>query len=150
MVQLRVLLLSILCIFFSAFFFTHNFGAAISVSDQKEFSQKYIKTILSHSEVCLLFDCRKLTTVEPAAIWAHVEQFRAIREYNRRAVAGFAILMSSDVLRNILNMIFRLVPPSAPYLVTSKPDVAVSYVLEQWAIKHGITRQSLNGDSVPN
>jgi len=106
----------------------HDFGGRISLDDQERFSSMYVKTIQRGRNFLFVFDCRSVAHVDPAAILAHIRVFHSLRKLNRSKVAGFSILMQSESLSAVLNMVFRIVPPSAPYLVTNDSHKAISHV----------------------
>ena len=113
--------------------FHHEFGDRISLDDQQRFASMYIKTIQRRRSLLFIFDCRSVAHVDPAAIWEHIRVFHSLRQLNRRKVASFSILMQSNRLSAVLNMVFQMVPPSAPYLVTDDPRKAISHACRYWS-----------------
>jgi hypothetical protein len=113
--------------------FRHDFGDQISPEDQRLFSEMYVRTLSKRESMMFVFDCRNVQQVDPVTIWQHISVFRGLREVNRRKVAGFSILIRSEMLRAVLTMIFRLVPPSAPFVVTDNYKTAFAHVCRCWS-----------------
>ncbi len=130
---LAAIVLATISTFIAGQIFRHDFGDRISLEDQQLFSKMYVRTLGERESVMFVFDCRNVQQVDPAAIWQHISVFRGLRELNRRKVASFSILMRSEMLRAVLTMIFRLVPPSAPFVVTDDYKTAFAHVCRCWS-----------------
>jgi|OM-RGC.v1.024424482 hypothetical protein len=125
---LASLAVAIVSTFLATQVFVHDFGDRISLEDQKLFSQNYVRTVHERERVMFVFDCRNVEHIDPPAIWEHIRVFRALRELNRQKVAGFSVLMRSEMLRTVLSMVFRIVPPSAPFVVAGNMPDALTHV----------------------
>ena len=98
-------------------------------SAAKTFYKTYLNTLNSNSRVALVFDVRNVTKVEPTAILEHVRVFKKLKSLNKAKVAGFGVLMESDMLRTILDSIFTLVPPSSPFVITKERQCAFGHCI---------------------
>ena len=127
-VVMTAMTLSIICEFLSSLIYFHDFGENITLWQQKYFTKCYLNTLKKNTRVAFVFDVRNVTKVEPRAILEHVRVFKELKALNKAKVAGFGVLLESDMLRGILDGIFTLVPPSSPFVITKEEKKAFKHV----------------------
>ena len=124
------LTLSIICKFLSTLIYFHDFGYSITLLQQQHFTKLYLNTLNAQSRCAFVFDVRKVSNVEPRAVIEHVRVFKQLKALNKAKVAGFGVLLDSNMLRGILDSIFRLVPPSSPFVVTKHQKNSLKHCAE--------------------
>ena len=109
--------------------FSVNFGRAITLDQQKTFTKAYLAELYRHDDIAYVFDCRNIESVDPQAIIEHIKVFQNLKDIHRKKMRAFALVVTSWLVRNIIDIIFKAVPPSAPYVVVDNPGAAWKFVL---------------------
>ena len=106
-----------------------TFRAHAGDVEQREFKRDYERALEALPFMACIFDCRAISSFETNAVLAHIREIASLRSLHEQKMKGFAIMIESDLLRPILQWVFKLVPPVSPYIITADRRMALDHVL---------------------